>query len=73
MPIKRESILNDECTEAIEEIYQCLNKARELYEALPQCLKNEIRELNGFGETLPYCLNKGVAAVECTKKHYGMR
>jgi hypothetical protein len=73
MPVKDGSMLNEECTKMIEDICQSLNKAKELYESLPSCIKNEIRTLNGFGETLPYCLNKGITAIECAKKNYGIK
>ena len=73
MPIKDGSILNEEYTEMIEEIFQNLNKAKELYESLPSSIKDEIRKLNKYEETLPYCLGRGIVAVECTKRNFGIK
>lgn len=73
MPIKDGSILSAEYTETIKEIHQNLNKAKELYNSLPPCIINRIRELHELGETLPYCLNKGITAIKDIKEDYGIK
>lgn len=73
MPIQHGSILNEEYTKLVVEIYNLINQAKNKYDELPDCIRNvENAHTRSGGNTLGYYLNNGVSCAKLFALEFGI-